>query len=94
MLVLCRLWRKLLSGRLLCYYYLLVYDQQMPKLKTNSSVKKRFKVTGAGKVLVTQSGKRHNMRKRCNKMLSKAKGRVVATPSKMKMLKRAMPYSF
>ena len=31
----------------------------MPKLKTKSGAKKRFKVTGTGKVIYTQAGKRH-----------------------------------
>ena len=36
----------------------------MPKIKTKSGAKKRFKVTGGGKVLYAQSGKRHGMIKR------------------------------
>jgi len=33
----------------------------MPKLKTKSGAKKRFKVTATGKVLHAQRGKRHGM---------------------------------
>ncbi len=33
----------------------------MPKLKTKSGAKKRFKVTAGGKVLYQQSRKRHGM---------------------------------
>jgi large subunit ribosomal protein L35 len=33
----------------------------MPKMKTNSSAKKRFKVTASGKVKYKQAGKRHNL---------------------------------
>ena len=36
----------------------------MPKLKTNSGAKKRFKVTGSGKVIRAHAGKRHGMIKR------------------------------
>ena len=36
----------------------------MPKLKTKSGAKKRFKITGTGKVMFQQSGKRHGMIKR------------------------------
>ena len=32
----------------------------MPKMKTKSSAKKRFKVTATGKVLSAQAGKRHD----------------------------------
>ena len=31
----------------------------MPKLKTKSGVKKRFRLTGTGKVISTQANKRH-----------------------------------
>ena len=33
----------------------------MPKLKTKSGAKKRFKITGTGKVVYAQAGKRHGM---------------------------------
>lgn len=36
----------------------------MPKIKTNSGAKKRFKVTATGKVLHKQAGKRHNLGKK------------------------------
>lgn len=33
----------------------------MPKMKTNSSAKKRFRVTPNGKVLYAKAGLRHNL---------------------------------
>ena len=33
----------------------------MPKQKTHSGAKKRFKVTGSGKIKKQQSGMRHNL---------------------------------
>ena len=33
----------------------------MPKQKTHSGAKKRFKVTGSGKIRKQQSGMRHNL---------------------------------
>ena len=33
----------------------------MPKQKTHSGAKKRFKITGSGKVMKAQAGKRHNL---------------------------------
>ena len=33
----------------------------MPKLKTKSSAKKRFKISATGKVMMAQAGKRHGM---------------------------------
>ena len=41
----------------------------MPKMKTHSGAKKRFKVTGTGKVMHAQSGKRHGMIKRTAKFV-------------------------
>ncbi len=49
----------------------------MPKMKTKSSAKKRFKVTSSGKVLAAQAGKRHGMIKRSNKFIRQARGTTV-----------------
>lgn len=49
----------------------------MPKLKTHSGSKKRFKVTSSGKVKATPAGKRHGMRKRTNDKLREARGTFV-----------------
>ncbi len=46
----------------------------MPKLKTKSGAKKRFKITGTGKVLHAQQGKRHGMIKRTNKQIRNLRG--------------------
>ena len=43
----------------------------MPKLKTKSSAKKRFKITARGKVVMPQAGKRHGMIKRTNSQIRK-----------------------
>jgi large subunit ribosomal protein L35 len=50
---------------------------KMPKLKTKSGAKKRFKVTGTGKVLFAQSGKRHGMIKRSTKQIREHRGTKV-----------------
>ncbi len=39
----------------------------MPKVKTNSSAKKRFKVTGTGKILHQKAFKRHILTKKSTK---------------------------
>jgi large subunit ribosomal protein L35 len=41
--------------------------QQMPKVKTNSSAKKRFKVTGTGKITFQKAFKRHILTKKSKK---------------------------
>ena len=46
----------------------------MPKMKTKSGAKKRFKVTATGKELHAQRGKRHGMIKRTNKQIRNLRG--------------------
>ena len=46
----------------------------MPKLKTKSGAKKRFKITGTGKVVYAQRGKRHGMIKRTPKQIRDLRG--------------------
>jgi large subunit ribosomal protein L35 len=49
-------------------------ESQMPKLKTKSGAKKRFKVTANGKVMHAQKGKRHGMIKRTKKQIRQLRG--------------------
>src|SRR5436309_9807488 len=49
-------------------------ESQMPKLKTKSGAKKRFKVTASGKVKYAQRGKRHGMIKRTKKQIRQLRG--------------------
>jgi large subunit ribosomal protein L35 len=49
-------------------------ESKMPKIKTKSGAKKRFKITGTGKVLYAQSGKRHGMIKRTKKQIRQLRG--------------------
>ena len=43
-------------------------------IKTRKSVAKRFKITGTGKVLYAQAGKRHGMIKRTKKQIRQLRG--------------------
>ncbi|MBV9290457.1 MAG: 50S ribosomal protein L35 [Hyphomicrobiales bacterium] len=49
----------------------------MPKLKTKSGAKKRFKITATGKVIYAQAGKRHGMIKRTTKQIRNLRGTSV-----------------
>lgn len=60
----------------------------MPKLKTKSSAKKRFKLTGTGKVKMAQAGKRHGMRKRSNEFLRDARGMSIMDESNAKNVRK------
>lgn len=56
----------------------------MPKMKTKSSAKKRFRVTGSGKVKMGQAGKRHGMIKRTNSFIRNARGMTIMHESDAK----------
>jgi large subunit ribosomal protein L35 len=65
----------------------------MPKLKTKSGVKKRFKFTATGKVVANQSGKRHGMRKRTNANIRNQRGTTVLNESDAPRIRVYMPYA-
>ena len=64
----------------------------MPKMKTKSSMKKRFKVTATGKVVGGQAGKRHGMIKRTKKFIRNARGTTVLSEPDQRLAKSYMPY--
>ena len=64
----------------------------MPKMKTKSSAKKRFKVSATGKVISAQAGKRHGMIKRTRKFIRKARGTTTLSAPDAKIVKGYMPY--
>ena len=65
----------------------------MPKMKTKSSCKKRFKLTASGRVKSAQAGKRHGMIKRTTKFIRQARGTTVMSAPDEKIVKSMMPYS-
>lgn len=66
----------------------------MPKMKTKSSAKKRFKLTGKGKVKTKNAFTRHMQMNKSRKMKRKAKGmRLMAFADAIKVLRNYMPYA-
>ncbi|HVG49756.1 MAG TPA: 50S ribosomal protein L35 [Rubellimicrobium sp.] len=65
----------------------------MPKMKTKSSAKKRFKVTASGLIKAGQVGKRHGMIKRTTKFIRQARGTTVLSEQDTKIIKSYMPYA-
>ena len=65
----------------------------MPKLKTKSSAKKRFKITAKGKVIMSQTGKRYGMIKRTNLQIRKQRGTTIMSKQDAKIVKSYMPYN-
>ena len=64
----------------------------MPKLKTKSGAKKRFKVTASGRVKCGQAGKRHGMIKRTKKFIRNARGMSVLSDQDARIVKQFLPY--
>ena len=60
----------------------------MPKIKTKSGAKKRFSITGSGKIKMSQAGKRHGMIKRSTKFIRNARGSTTMTEADPKIVKR------
>ena len=58
----------------------------MPKLKTKSSAKKKFKITARGKVIMPQAGKRHGMIKRTNRQIRKQRAQLLCQNKMEKLL--------
>ena len=59
----------------------------MPKMKTHSGAKKRFKVTANGHVKSAAAGKRHGMIKRTPKFIRNARGTMVLADADAKIIK-------
>lgn len=64
----------------------------MPKLKTKSGVKKRFKLTASGKVKAGAAGKRHRLISHNAKYIRQNRGTKVMTEADTKIVKLWLPY--
>ena len=66
----------------------------MPKMKTKSGAKKRFRLTASGKVKMPVAGKRHGMRKRTNRFLRQQTGTSIAHAADAEKIKKNfLPYA-
>jgi len=65
----------------------------MPKMKTKSGVKKRFRLTASGKVRGNVGYKQHGMSKRPQKMLRKARGTMILSAPDSRIIKKFLPYA-
>jgi len=64
----------------------------MPKLKTKSGVKKRFKLTATGKVKHGAVGKRHRLISHNAKYIRQNRGTSVLAEADVKAVKKWAPY--
>ena len=62
----------------------------MPKQKTHSGAKKRFKVTGSGKIMKQQSGMRHNLEVKSSQRKRSLNQDQVLAPQDAKVIKKLL----
>src|SRR5579864_2668126 len=67
-------------------------ENQMPKMKTKSSVKKRFKITATGKVKAGPGFKRHNLSARSHKAIRSNRRMQTLTDMDARTVKQWAPY--
>lgn len=65
---------------------------EMPKLKTKSSAKKRFSVTGTGKLKRNFAKKRHCLFCKSQKMKRQARGTTLLDVADVQIVKKFLPY--
>ncbi|MET0295673.1 MAG: 50S ribosomal protein L35 [Phenylobacterium sp.] len=64
----------------------------MPKLKTKSGAKKRFKMTATGKLKAGVAGKRHRLISHNGKYIRQNRGTKVLSESDARIVKTYLPY--
>jgi large subunit ribosomal protein L35 len=62
----------------------------MPKQKTHSGAKKRFKVTGSGKLLRERAGVRHYLERKPSKLTRRLSGTVEVAPADAKKMNKLL----
>jgi len=65
----------------------------MPKMKTKSGAKKRFKMTASGKVKAGVAGKRHRLISHSSKYIRTNRGTKVLAEGDANLIKGYMPYN-
>ena len=62
----------------------------MPKNKTHSGAKKRFKITGSGKVKRQQANRRHYLEHKSSRLTRRLKGDKLVSKGSLKQIKRML----
>ena len=65
---------------------------EMPKLKTKSGAKKRFKITATGKLKAGVAGKRHRLIGHNGKYIRQNRGTKVMSEADAKIIRTYLPY--
>ena len=66
--------------------------REMPKLKTKSGAKKRFKLTATGKLKAGVAGKRHRLISHNGKYIRQNRGTKTMSDQDTKVIKAWLPY--
>lgn len=66
----------------------------MPKLKTHSGAKKRFKITGTGKIMRRRTNKSHLLTGKPSRRTRRLRHSALVSKSEYTNIKRLLPYSF
>lgn len=64
----------------------------MPKMKTNKSAKRRFKITGTGKIMRMKGLRSHHRRNRSKHALRDMDKMFEVAPAYKKQFKKLLPY--
>ncbi|NLT57393.1 MAG: 50S ribosomal protein L35 [Clostridiales bacterium] len=64
----------------------------MPKIKTHSGAKKRFKITGTGKVKQNSTKRRHKLGKKTRKLKRSLRMPAYSDSTNVKQVKSLLPY--
>ena len=73
--------------------YLLNSEVEMPKMKTKSGAKKRFRLTASGRVRGSAAFLSHNLRRRPQKMKRQARGTMILCDADARIVKKFLPYA-
>ena len=78
-------------------YFVLVLklrkEVEMPKMKTKSGAKKRFRVTASAKISGSAAFLSHNLRRRSQKMKRQARGTMILHDADARIVRKFLPYA-
>ena len=65
-------------------------DGDMPKMKTHSGARKRFRLTGTGKVMRRRANRRHLFEHKSSRVTRRLAGEVTVAPADVKTVKKLL----
>ena len=77
---------------MLCLHKPIKEDKNMPKIKTHSGAKKRFKLSKTGKAIRGHAYKSHILNKKTTKRKRNLRKTVAADKTNLATIKRLIPY--